>query len=107
MSKINLNSSWRIEPTAVYYTIKNEDNAIVCFMSLSEKDREIAEHICKIHNEKRYSFEDILLKLIEEKHYIRKKYTGHFYTVEEDEKWISYEQAEIDGFIEFLTRIYQ
>lgn len=37
---------WKIKPTAVYYTIVDEDDKLICFMGISEKDYQKARLIC-------------------------------------------------------------
>ena len=44
------NKEWKVVASAVYYTIIDEDDKLICFMSLDEKDKAIAEYICMLHN---------------------------------------------------------
>ncbi len=39
---------WKIVPTAVYYTIKDANDNLICFMSLSEHDYENAKMIIEL-----------------------------------------------------------
>lgn len=42
---------WLVKPSAVYYTIVDESGGLIAFMSLTEDDKQIAEYICKLHND--------------------------------------------------------
>ena len=42
---------WVVKTSAVYYTIFDETDNLIAFMSLTEDDRQMAEYICKLHND--------------------------------------------------------
>ena len=50
MCSVNLKNKWEVKATAVYYTIVDEEGVLITFIGLSGKDREVAQHICDLHN---------------------------------------------------------